>query len=43
MGMIEKAQLKNFKILNLGTSYFEDLKMREMVFASKEDEELDED
>ena len=45
MGMIEKAQLKNFKILNLGTSYFEDLKMRDMVFASKEseDEELDKD
>lgn len=45
MGMIEKAQLKNFKILNLGTSYFEDLKMREMVFASKdsENEEKDED
>lgn len=44
MGMIEKAQLKNFKILNLGTSYFEDLKMRDLVLESKvsEDEESDE-
>jgi large subunit ribosomal protein L32e len=43
MGMIADAQLRNFKILNLGTSYFEDLKMRDLVFESKESEDEDSD
>jgi large subunit ribosomal protein L32e len=43
LGMIEKAQLKNFKILNLGTSYFEDLKMRNLAFESKESENEESD
>lgn len=39
MMMIELAQSKRFKVLNLGTSYNEELKMRDLVLSSQESEE----
>ena len=39
MDMIEFAQFRRFKIFNLGTSYYEELRMKDLALSSQESEE----
>jgi len=39
MELIELAQSRRLKIFNLGTSYYEDLRMRDLALSSQESEE----
>ena len=39
MELIELAQSRRFKIFNLGTSYYEELRMRDLALSSQDSEE----